>query len=67
MNADPWLDHQDVPFKAGPSAPHGGGSGFVKTRGGLAFLVTGRGTATVDSLSIDLVSVGSQVCPRPGQ
>ena len=56
MTADSWLGQQNVSFKAGPSPPHGGGSGFVKTRGGLTFLINGQGTAAVDSLSVDSVS-----------
>ena len=43
-------------LEPGPSPPRGGGSGFVNTRGGLTFLITGEGTATFNSFSIDLVS-----------
>ena len=47
-------------LQPGPTPPHGGGSGFVKTRGGLAFLITGQSTAAIDSPSIDPVSVWLQ-------
>lgn len=46
-----------------PSPPHGGGSGFVKTRGGLPLLITGQGTAAVDTVSTDLVSAWVQNLP----
>ena len=60
VTAGSWLGHQNVSFQAGPSPPHGGGSGLVKTRGVLTFLITGQGTAAVDSLSIDLASAWLQ-------
>ena len=58
VTADSWLGHQNVRFKAEPTPPCGGGcgSGFVKTRGGLTFLVTGQGTAATDSLYVDPLS-----------
>ena len=47
-------------FVLKPSLPlpvgGGCGSGFVKTRGGLTFLVTGQGTAATDSLYVDPLS-----------
>lgn len=43
-------------LKVRSSPPHGDGSGFMKSRGGLSFLRTAQGTATIDSLSIDQVS-----------
>ena len=38
-------------------------SGFVKTRDGFTFLITGQGMATIDSPSIDLVSAWLQDLP----
>ena len=67
VTADSCLGHQNVSFKAGPSPPHAGGSAFVKTKGGLAFLITGRGTAAIDSLSIDPVSTWLQNLPTSWQ
>ena len=43
-------------LKVRSSSPHGDGSGFMKTRGGLSFLRTAQGAAAIDSLSIDRVS-----------
>lgn len=43
-------------LQPGPTPPHGGGSGLVKTRSGLPFLVTGQGCAAVDSLFTDSVN-----------
>ena len=55
------------PSELGSSLPHAGGSGFVKTKGGLTFLVTGRDTAAIDSLSIDPRSAYLQNLPTSWQ
>ena len=47
----------------GPSPPHGGGSGLVKTRGGLTFLVTGQDAVALDTVSIDPASAWPQDLP----
>lgn len=47
-------------LELGPPLSTWGGSGFVKTKGGLTFLVTGRDTAAIDSLSIGLLSAWLQ-------
>ena len=44
-----------------PTPPHGSGPGFMKTRGGLNFLITGQDSAVVDSF--DLVSAWIQNLP----
>lgn len=50
MTAESWLGHQNVSLRAG------GGSDFVKSMGGLTFLINGQEAGTIDSLSTDLVN-----------
>lgn len=54
-------------LEPGSSPPHGGDSGFVKTRGVLTLLVTGQGAAASDSLSTDPVSAWLQHLPTSWQ
>ena len=54
-------------LEPGLSPPHGGDSGFVKTRDGLTFRITVQEAAATDSLSIDLVSTWLQNVPTSWQ
>ena len=62
MTADSWLGHQNVSFKARAFPSPWGGSRFMKTRGGLIFLIIGQDAAAIDSL-FDPVSAWLQSLP----